>query len=202
MERFDTVSDYFKAKKNWSKSLLLLREIILNAPVQECLKWSAPAYTYQGKNIIGLAAFKGYVGLWFHQGVFLKDAGNVLINANESNTKGLRQWRFSSVDEIEKQADQILKYVLEAVENQKAGKKIKIARTKVLVIPKALETTLAENESMHKAYYLFSTAKQIEFANYISEAKQEKTKLKRIEKLIPMILKSEGLNDKYRSNKA
>jgi uncharacterized protein YdeI (YjbR/CyaY-like superfamily) len=34
---------------------------------------------------------------------------------------------------------------------------------------------------------------------YINEAKQEKTKLSRLEKIKPMILSNIGLHDKYRS---
>ncbi|WP_245625567.1 YdeI/OmpD-associated family protein [Flagellimonas eckloniae] len=37
-----------------------------------------------------------------------------------------------------------------------------------------------------------------EYCEYINEAKQEKTKIKRLEKIIPMIEKGIGLNDAYR----
>ncbi|MFK8038638.1 MAG: YdeI family protein [Crocinitomicaceae bacterium] len=200
MESFDSVGDYFESKSNWSEALFLLREIILTAPLEECLKWSMPAYTYQGENIIGLAAYKEYVGIWFHQGVFLTDANNVLFNANEKSTKGMRQWRFSNVNEIENQADLISSYVLESIENQKAGKKIKIVRGRELIVPEELQFALDSVKSFSTAFNLFSKAKRVEYANYIAEAKQEKTKLKRIEKITPMVLRGEGLNDKYRSN--
>ena len=45
----------------------------------------------------------------------------------------------------------------------------------------------------------FSTSKQREYADYISEAKREQTKLKRLEKIIPMIIAGKGLNDKYKN---
>jgi uncharacterized protein YdeI (YjbR/CyaY-like superfamily) len=40
--------------------------------------------------------------------------------------------------------------------------------------------------------------KQREFAEYISDAKQQKTKLNRLQKIIPLIQQNIGLNDKYR----
>lgn len=41
-------------------------------------------------------------------------------------------------------------------------------------------------------------SRQKEFSLYIEEAKQEKTKHSRLEKIIPLIFKGVGLNDKYK----
>lgn len=49
--------------------------------MEETNKWSAPVYTSNGKNIVGLGAFKSYTGLWFFQGALLKDEKKLLINA-------------------------------------------------------------------------------------------------------------------------
>jgi len=38
-----------------------------------------------------------------------------------------------------------------------------------------------------------------EYIEYISDARQEATKLRRIEKIIPMVLDLKGLNDKYKN---
>lgn len=40
--------------------------------------------------------------------------------------------------------------------------------------------------------------KQREYNEYIEQAKQEKTKASRIEKIKPLILENKGLNDKYK----
>ncbi len=40
--------------------------------------------------------------------------------------------------------------------------------------------------------------KQRDYCEYIAEAKQQKTKESRLEKIIPMISKGQGLNDKYK----
>ena len=40
--------------------------------------------------------------------------------------------------------------------------------------------------------------KKREFTEYISSAKRDDTKQKRLEKIIPMILNNIGLNDKYK----
>jgi uncharacterized protein YdeI (YjbR/CyaY-like superfamily) len=44
----------------------------------------------------------------------------------------------------------------------------------------------------------FKPFKQREFAEYVGSAKRENTKQKRLEKIMPLILKNVGLNDKYK----
>ncbi len=63
----------------------------MELPLEETIKWNMPAYLYKNKNIIGMAAYKNYFGLWFHQGVFFKDEERVLVNAQENKTKTLRE---------------------------------------------------------------------------------------------------------------
>ena len=200
MKRINSVSDYIEAKAVWAEALLLLRDVILGTGTKECMKWSAPAYTSNNENIIGLAAYNDYVGIWFHQGVFLKDKAQLLFNANESKTKGLRQWRFTSVQDVKKNLKLIEVYTQEAIENQKLGKKIKIERKRQLLVPEELSYELSNNKEFNDAFLILTKSKKIEFADYISEAKQAKTKRSRLEKIIPMVIRQEGLNDKYRSN--
>ena len=73
--------EFISKKSEWVKSLQLLRSIMLTTEMEETIKWGVPTYTINGKNIVGISAFKSYVGIWFHQGVFLKDPYNQLINA-------------------------------------------------------------------------------------------------------------------------
>ena len=144
---------------------------------------------------MGIGGFKSYVGLWFFNGVYLKDEANVLINAQEGVTKALRQWRFASKSEIKEEL--ILAYISEAVQIEKVGKSHKPEKKEV-VISDFFQSFINENPNISKAFELFSPYKQKEFIEYIDTAKQEKTKLDRLEKIKTMILEGKGLNDKYR----
>ncbi len=197
MKRFKTVDEYILNAVNGKEMLMILRDIILSTGLQETVKWGSPVYTLNGKNVVGMASFKSYVGLWFYQGALLKDDDNVLINAQEGVTKALRQWRFRSVADIDKKL--IKKYLEEAILNQKKGKEIKPVKNKPLIIPEELENAFVENQQLKTAFYEFTPGCQREYANYISEAKRTETRIKRINKITPMILEKSGLNDKYRS---
>jgi uncharacterized protein YdeI (YjbR/CyaY-like superfamily) len=195
MKRAKSVDDYLEINSRWANELLTLRSVMQEIGLPETLKWGAPTYCVNQKNIVGLGAFKSYVGLWFHQGVYLKDEAKVLINAQEGTTKALRQWRFTSVDDIDK--DLVKAYVLEAIENQKAGKELKPTRAKTFDIAKEMDQALCSNDALAKAYFTLSFGKQKEYANYITDAKQESTRLKRLDKITPMIIEGVGLHDKY-----
>ncbi len=192
------VDEYIAKKESRRSELELLRSAFSDLPLEETIKWGAPTYVFNGKNIVGLAAFKNYSGLWFFQGGLLKDHKNVLMNAQEGKTKAMLQWRFNSIDEID--VALIREYALEAIENVKLGKEIKPDRTKKeLIIPIEFQQALNTNSNLKNSFNSFSLSKQREYADYISEAKRAQTKLKRLEKIIPMILSGVGLHDKYKN---
>lgn len=195
MERHRTVADYIEAHPNRREELILLRDIMLETELEETVKWGGPCYTINGKNVIGLGAFKSYVGIWFYQGVFLKDPQKVLINAQEGTTKALRQWRFQNINEINPKL--VKEYVLEAIENQKAGKEMK-PQPKIVAVPDELKAALASDSALKSSFDSLTPGKQKEYSEHIGSAKQEKTRISRLEKAIPLILEGKGLHDKYK----
>jgi uncharacterized protein YdeI (YjbR/CyaY-like superfamily) len=147
--------------------------------------------------VAAMADFKNHMALWFHQGVFLKDKQNKLINAQEGVTKALRQWRFEEEDEIDSAL--VLEYINEAIANAAAGKEIKPVKKKEVSIPSILKNAFANDKDLQKSFNDLTPGRQREYAEYIAGAKQEKTKLSRLEKCIPMIKEKKGLHDKYKN---
>jgi len=192
------VTTYIAKHPKYSQALNSLRRLFLSLPLEESLKWGAPFYTYHGKNIIGMAAFKHYAGMWFVQGSFLKDPYKALVNAQEGKTRGLRQWRFSEDTPLD--LPQVKEYVLEAIENCKQGKEIQPIKNNVLVVPAELQTVLDKDLLLLEAFERFTVAKRREFALHVAAAKQLATKQKRIAAMLPLILRGESLYAKYQKN--
>lgn len=197
-------AEHLENKKNpwdksglWPEEMNLLKAIIAQTELTETTKWGGTVYTLGKKNVLGIGGFKNYVALWFWNGVFLKDDAKVLVNANEGVTKGLRQWRFSSKDEIVTHEKRILQYIKEAIANENAGLVIKPEK-KQTVISAFFQTALDGDPSFAAAFGKFTPGKQREFLEYIDSAKREETKAQRLEKIKPMVLDGIGLNDKYR----
>lgn len=193
---YKTVNEYILNAVFGQEILIVLRDILLSTELQETVKWGGPVYTINNKNVVGIAAFKSYVGLWFYNGNFLTDKAGVLINATEGITKALRQWRFSSVDEIDDEL--VLKYVNEAIQNQKEGKELKPERNKPVIIPEELKQALMQDTELENCFNRFKPGRQREFTEYIASAKLAETRLARLQKVVPLILENIALNDKYR----
>lgn len=193
-----SVESYIASKKEWAEALNLLQEIFSVVELKETVKWGIPTYTLNNKNVASFSAFKSYVGIWFFQGVFLKDPAGKLINAQEGVTRGQRQWRFQSPEEIRDNRELILQYLEEAIQNQKDGKVIKAQRNKVLDVPPELQYVLNKDPLLKDGFDALSASKQREYCEYLAEAKREETRRRRLEKICPMILQGVGLNDKYK----
>jgi len=197
MNQQDKLTAYFEKNDHWAQELKVLRTLLQQTEMEETVKWGAPTYTLDGKNVVGLGSFKSYVGLWFHQGVFIDDAAGKLINAQPDKTKGLRQWRFENLDQINTDQNLIADYIAQAIANQKAGKEIK-PQTKQTVLPEELQQALSTDTALQAAYQQLTPGKQREYAEYIGSAKQQATREKRLQKCQPMIIEGIGLNDRYR----
>lgn len=197
MKKYRNVEQYFDELTQYEKELGKLREILNATDLEETLKWSIPCYTYNGKNVCGISAFKSYFGLWFFQGALLTDPDDVLMNAQEGKTKAMRQWRMEKLKDIKVRT--IKKYVKEGIELVKDGKQIKPTKKKTLVVPDLLESALAKNKKALEQFSKLTPYKQREYAEYISDAKRDETKVKRLAKIMPMIASGKGLNDKYRT---
>ncbi|MEH6747370.1 MAG: DUF1801 domain-containing protein [Maribacter arcticus] len=192
IERFYTENHQFK------DGVHELRLLVLKCGLIETFKWSFPTYTFDNKNIVTICKFKSHFGIWFFNGVFLSDSMKILENAQEVKTKAMRHWKFKSLEEIDKTT--VREYITEAIENQKKGLHLNLIRktNDKLILPSKLSSVFKKKYELRNAFQSLTLAKQREYAEYIETAKQEKTKLSRLHKAIPLILEKKGLNDKYR----
>lgn len=198
MKKATSVEEYIELNDHWSQALMILRDLVLQTELEETLKWSAPVYTLNSKNILGFGAFKNHFSIWFFNGAFLKDEAKLLVNAQDGKTQALMQMRFTSVDDIN--IAQVKSYVNEAIENQKLGKIMKPKRVKKeLELPVELINAFKTNKALESCFTALTPGKQREFAEHISSAKREATKISRLEKITPFILAGKGLYDKYKN---
>jgi uncharacterized protein YdeI (YjbR/CyaY-like superfamily) len=60
MKKVYSVDEYIEVNSKWSEALTILRNIIRSTEVEESVKWSAPVYTIDGKNVFGPGTFKNH----------------------------------------------------------------------------------------------------------------------------------------------
>ena len=180
----------------WKPLLEKLRNIMLETEMTEEIKWGMPTYSLGGQNLVGVGCFKEYVALWFHQGAILNDPWKVLVNAQPGKTVAMRQWRFESVEDIEK--DKIIQYITDAIQRFKQEKSIVKKQSDPIKIPEKLADALSTDKILNMQFMKLSPGKRREFIEYIHGAKRENTRDQRLKKIVPLILKGTGLNDHYR----
>ncbi|TYR35850.1 hypothetical protein FXV77_11615 [Sphingobacterium phlebotomi] len=188
--------DWKRHHAQWEDAIEKVQQVLHELPLDREFKWGSDVYTYQGKNVVSYGGFKNHFAIWFYNGVFLEDRDNVLITASEGKTKALRQWRFQSADEID--PIKIKSYLQEAIQTVIDGKEIKPEKSARKQPSGLLKETLSNDTSLQKAFEKLSPGKQKEYIEYINSAKQEKTKIARIEKIKPLIKEGKGLHDKYK----
>lgn len=183
-------------QNNWTELYEKMNATIAKLNLKKEIKWGMDIYTFQGKNVIGWAGFKNFFSIWFHNGVFLTDPYGVLITANEGKTKSLRQWRITNVTQFEE--EKIIEYIEESIQTIKDGKFVPVDKPTKKEPEGILKEALQNNTELQTAFGKLTLSKQKEYIEYINDAKQEKTKIARLEKITPMMLGGQGLNDKYK----
>ncbi|APQ18234.1 YdeI/OmpD-associated family protein [Maribacter hydrothermalis] len=198
MEKQEKLDKFYNEAHHFKSGVAELRSLALACGLTETYKWSFPTYMIDDKNVIAISKFKTHFGIWFFNGVFLSDPKKVLENAQEGKTMAMRHWKFSSKKDIDKKV--VTAYIKEAIKNQKKGLQLKVEKKPKakIEIPTHLTIALKNNVDLKTSFNKLTYSKQKDYAEYIATAKQEKTKLSRLEKIVPLIIAGKGLNDIYR----
>lgn len=178
----------------WQEELNLLRQLVLESGLQEECKWSIPCYTLAGKNVVTVSAFKDYACLSFFKGSLLTDPLQLLHKPGESS-QAARTLRFTSPAEVASQVEAIRALLAEAIELEKAGRRVVFAKNPE-PLPAELLAQMEESAELKKAFFSLTPGQQRAYIIYFSQPKQTQTRLGRIEKYRQQILEGKPFFDK------
>ena len=185
---------FFEDLDLWKEELLALRKLILSCGLDEAYKWKHPCYTDRGKNILLIHGFKEYCAIMFMNGALLSDPHQLLVQPTENSQYG-RQLRFTSLKEIQGQEAEIKSYIYEAIELERAGKKVEKKALEDYSFPEELKEVFDADEAYQLAFSKLTPGRQKGYLLHFAGAKQAKTKLARIDKNRTRILNGFGLQD-------
>lgn len=188
------LDDFFADETVWKAELLALRAIVRSCGLTEVWKWSSPVYTVDGGNVAILWGFKDNATLGFFKGVLLKDPEGVLEAPGE-NSRSSRVLKFSSVAHIEAMRPVIEAYVGEAMENEKAGRKVDLPKDDI-DYPEELIAALEEDPELAEAFEALTPGRRRGYALFFAQPKQAATRSSRIAKSRPRILEGKGMHDR------
>ncbi len=178
----------------WVKELMLLRELLLESELTEEYKWSTPTYTWNGKNVIILGAFKHYCCISFLKGSLMKDEAGKLEKPGENSQDG-RIIRITRDGQVAELAETIVSYIREATEIEKAGLKPKKRENPIPDYPEELTQAMHDDPELDSAFKALTPGRQRGYIMFIAAAKQSATRFARIEKYRDAILAGKGMHD-------
>ena len=160
--------------------------------VTETIKWSVPAFDYKGP-LAGMAAFKAHCVFGFWKGALMTSAPK----GREDQAMG-QFGRFESIDDLPSEAA-LVRMVKEAKALADAG--VKAPRTKTarppLKTPAVMRAAIEKNKKAQAAYDAFSPSHKREYIEWISDARTDATRDRRIATAIEWVAEGKSRNWKY-----
>lgn len=175
----------------WTSVLEELRALVLECGLVEERKWGNPCYTFNGKNVVMIAAFNAYCCLSFFKGALIDDPeGLLVVPGEESNTYRLA--KFTAADQLFPVRDLLKSYVFQAIEIEKAGLKVKSKPVEAYAVPEEFQARMDGFPELQRAFEALTPGRRKSYLIYFGSAKQSKTRESRIDKCIPSIFAGKG----------
>lgn len=184
----------------WEDELARLRSILDASALTEELKWGVPCYTYEGKNVALIGAFKEYCTLSFMKGALIKDPAGILEKPGE-DTQSARVVRITGFQDLLDKEDALVACIQEAIEVEKSGVKFEFKKIEDRSIPQELEDKFEEIPNLKSAFKALTPGRQRAYLMHFTQPVQSATRTARIEKCIPQIFAGIGFNEIYKSKK-
>ncbi|MCW3107296.1 MAG: hypothetical protein JWQ09_1802 [Segetibacter sp.] len=201
------VDEYISKAADFAKPILNhLRNVIHIAcpDVKETMKWSFPNFEYAGRILCSMAAFKQHCTFGFWLGSKMKDPDKLLSAVGEKTAMG-HFGQIKTLDDLP--PDRVLiKYIKEAMklneEGVKITKKVKPATQKEMEVPSYFLEAIKQNPAAFSTFGKFSPSHKKEYLEWITEAKTEATRNKRITTALEWIGEGKSRNWKYNKQDA
>ena len=188
--RFDTADC---SARLWQPGLQSLRNICLDAGLEETAKWGHPCYMHAGRNIAIIGAFRGNFRLSFFNAALMKDPEAVL-EPQGPNSRHPGMFRFDDPAQVIEKSATIATYLKEAMDYADAGLLPK-REARELDWPDELVEALDADPELAEAFHALTPGRQRGYLFNLNGAKQSKTRFDRIAKFRDKILAGKGPND-------
>lgn len=173
-----------------------LRAVIHSAcpDVQETIKWSMPCFEHHGL-ICNFAAFKQHCSFGFWKAELL------LAAQDDKGKEAMGQFgRITSLKDLPPKKV-LAAYVKKAAQLNEEG--VKVARPKAapreLVVPDYFIAALEDNPAAYEVFNEFSTSAKRDYCDWLTEAKTEATRNKRMAQAVQWIAEGKKRHWKYES---
>ena len=191
---------YISKSAEFAKPILMhLRELVHVAcpEVEEKIKWSFASFDYKGP-MCTMAAFKHHCAFGFWKASLMKDK-TLTKNAESESAMG-HYGKITSLKDLPSDK-KIIAHIKEAMMLNEEGVKLppkKAAKEKKeIMVPDYFLKQLKKNKKAFTTFDAFSPSHKREYVEWITEAKTEETKNRRMETAIEWLSQGKPRNWKY-----
>lgn len=195
------VDAYIDKAADFAKPILLhIRQLVHAAAPQitETVKWGMPFFDYKGP-VCQMASFKQHAAFGFWKATMLNDPHG-LINAGEAAAGSFG--KLTSVADLP--SDEILAdFIHQAIKLNEEGIKGNMKTTPSapkaeIAMPDYFADVLADNPQAKATFEAFSASHKREYLEWITEAKTEATREKRMATTVEWLTEGKSRNWKYK----
>jgi uncharacterized protein YdeI (YjbR/CyaY-like superfamily) len=194
--RIDT---YIARQKDFAKPILTHIRAVVHAAcpeVEETLKWSSPHFMYKGSMMCGMAGFKEHAIFGFWKGKLID---GVSPNRNNGGEAMGNFGKLTSVKDLPNKAT-MTSLIRQAMKLNDEGITVprpKRAARPEAAVPAELKAALTRNKKAAAHFAAFPPGHRREYVEWISEAKRDETKAKRVAQAVEWIAEGKARNWKY-----
>lgn len=201
-KKIKEIDVYIKKSAAFAQPILNhIRELVHEtcADVEEKIKWGFPHFDYKGEMMCSMAAFKQHAVMGFWKASLMKDKA-LLEKARSEESMG-HLGRITSLKDLP--ADKkLISYIKEAMKLNDVGAKLPSKTASVekkeIVVPDYFKKAIAKNKKASSVFENFAYSHKKEYIQWITDAKTEETRNKRMATAIEWIAEGKGRNWQYK----
>lgn len=196
------IDAYIEKAKPFAQPILKhLREVIHKAcpMVEEKIKWSFPCFDYKGEMMCHMALFKEHMAFGFWKAAIMNDPEQLFMAANDAmGSLG----RITSIKDLP--SDKVLKaYIKEAMRLNDEKIKLPVAnkakgKSAGMETPGYVTELLEDHPKAKEQWHAFAPSHRKEYLEWITEAKTEATRDKRLATMIEWLTEGKSRHWKYK----
>ena len=189
------IDDYIQSAAAFAQPMLVhIRDTVHQAcpQVEETIKWGMPTFMHAGGILCGMAAFKKHVsfGYWKH----------ALVVGDGSAQEGMGSYgKMASLKDLPPKKT-LLAHIRKAAKLNEDGVKAPAQRKSAKPFPQEpddLVAALRKNKAAQATYEAFPPSCKREYVEWITEAKREETRAKRLAQAVEWMAEGKCRNWKY-----
>lgn len=158
---------------------------------EEAIKWGMPHFTYKGKNIAGMAAFKAHCAVIIHG------------EGRQGHTDGMGSYgKVASLDDLPSDAELAAKLTeararIDAASTAQKKPSAKPRTPRTIEMQDDLKAALADKAEAAQTWQNLAPSHRYEYLEWITEAKREETRARRIAQAVEWLAEGKRRNWKY-----